>query len=110
MQIDILIDGEKKTFTVSQVPMLARRKFLEIQAREEEILEERVNIPAKTRIELENEMINILVETVFNNQFTAEQLMNGVSDDYFDEKLSEAVFGKIEEKDKREEGNDQGKQ
>lgn len=109
MQIELTIEGEKKTFTVSQVPMLARRKFLEIRAKEDEILNERSSIPAKTQIEIENEMINILVDVVFGNQFTAEQLMSGVSDDYFDEKLSEAVFGKIEKKEKSEEGNDKGK-
>jgi len=96
LQIEILIDGKKKTFVASVVPMLARRKFLEIQAAEEEYLEEHARIPANKQIEFENEMINILVDVVFKNQFTAEQLLNGVSDEYFDKKLAEAIFGKVE--------------
>lgn len=107
MQIDIEIEGKKKTFVVSTVPMLARRKFIEIQAKEEEILKEQHSIPAKQQIELENEMVNILVDIVFKNQFTADQLLAGVSDEYFDNKLSEAVFG-VKTKE-NEEGNEQGK-
>lgn len=105
MQIEININGENKTFKTTVVPMLARRKFLEVRAKEEEILEEHSRIPTEQQIELENEMINILVDIVFGNQFTADQLLNGVSDSYFDEKLSEAIFGKIE----GETGNEQKK-
>lgn len=105
MQIEILIDGEKKTFVASVVPMLARRKFLEIQAKEEEYLEKHGKIPAKKQIEFENEIVSILVDIVFKNQFTAEQLLGGVSDDYFNTKLSEAIFGKSES----EVGNEQKK-
>src|SRR5690625_2940551 len=101
MQIEILIDGEKKTFVASVVPMLARCKFLEIQAAEEEYLEEHARIPANKQIEFENEMINILVDVVFKNQFTAEQLLNGVSDEYFDKKLAEAIFGKVDSGNER---------
>lgn len=106
MQITINIEGKEKTFTTSQVPMLARRKFLEIRAKEEGILEEKSRIPAEKQIELENEMINILVEIVFNNQFTADELLSGVSDEYFDKKLHEAIFGIVEND---EEGNEKGK-
>lgn len=105
LQIDITVDGEKKTFVTSEVTMKARRKFMEIRAKEEEILEKQATIPTKKQIEFENEMINILVDVVFGNQFTADELIDGVSDDYFDEKLAEAIFGKIE----NEEGNNQGK-
>lgn len=110
MQIDININDEKQTFVASIVPMLARRKFLEIRANEEKTLEEHDHIPAEKQIEFENEMINILVEVVFNNQFTAEQLLSGVSDEYFDKKITEAVFGvkKEDEKDV-EQGNEKGK-
>jgi|SRR5690625_2102189 len=106
MQIEITIDDEKKIFVTSEVTMKARRKFLEIQAEEEEVLKEKNTIPAKKQIELENEMINILVDIVFDNQFTADQLIDGVSDEYFDEKLAEAVFGVKKEDDK---GNTEGK-
>lgn len=105
MQITININGEDKTFTASKVPMLARRKFMEIRAKEEELIEKEGNIPAKKQIEFENELINILVDIVFRNQFTADELLNGISDDYFDAKLSEAIFG-IKEV---EEGNETGK-
>lgn len=105
MQIEIEINGENKTFVASKVPMIARRKFLEIRAKEEELLESEGLISAKQQIEHENEMMNILVDVVFNNQFTFDQLLEGVTDDYFNEKLSEAIFGKLES----EEGNETGK-
>lgn len=106
MQIEILIDGEKKTFITSQVSMLARRKFLEIQVREDEILEKQATLTAKEQIELENEMIHILVDTVFKNQFTFDQLLDGVTEEYYDEKMAEAIFGTPKES---EEGNTPGK-
>src|SRR5690625_2433481 len=106
MQITINIDGEEKTFTTSQVTMLARRKFLEIRAKEEGIIEEKSRIHAEKQIKLENEMINILLEVVFNKQFTEDELLSGVSDEYFDKKLHEAIFGIVEND---EEGNEKGK-
>ena len=39
MQIELYIDDEKKTFTTHVVPMLARRKYLEIEAAAEEKIE-----------------------------------------------------------------------
>lgn len=107
MQIEITIDGEKKTFVTEQVTMLARRKFLEIQASEEAILEERGTIPTNEVIKHENEMINILANIVFKGQFTSDELMAGVTDEYFNKKLTEAVFGIKKEDD---EGNEKGKQ
>src|SRR5690625_1037987 len=106
MQITINIEGKEKTFTTSQVPMLARRKFLEIRAKEEEIHEEKSRIPAEKQIELENEMINILAEIVFNKQFTADELLSGVSDEYFDKKLHDDILSIIE---KTEEINEKEK-
>lgn len=100
MQIEILIEGEKKTFTTAIIPMLARRKFMEIRAKEEELIEEHGMIPPKEQIELDNELINVLVDVIFKNQFTVDELLNGVSDDYFNEKISEALFGKVEEEEK----------
>src|SRR5690625_3344889 len=106
MQITINIDGKEKTFTTSQVPMLARRKFLEIRAKEEGILEEKSRIPAEKKIESETEMINIQVEVVFNNQLTANEILSGVTEEYFEKKLHEAIFGIVEND---EEGNEKGK-
>lgn len=93
MQIDIMINGEKKTFVTPFVPMLARRKFLEIRAKEEKIFEKHKMIPAEKEIEIENELIHLMTDVVFNKQFTAEELMNGVDTEYFNKKLREAVFG-----------------
>lgn len=107
MQITININGEDKTFTASKVPMLARRKFMEIRAKEEELIEKEGNIPTAKQIEFENELINILVEIIFKNQFTVDELLNGIDDDYFDAKLSEAIFG-IKD-DEVDEGNEKGK-
>lgn len=108
MQIEITIDGEKKTFVTEQVTMLARRKFMEVQAKEEEILEKRGTIPVTEVIKHENEMLNILANVVFKGQFTSDELMAGVTEDYFNEKLTEAVFGIKKKED--DEGNAKGKQ
>jgi len=97
MEITILIDGEEKTFKTGLVPMLARRKFMEIQAEEEEILEQDGSIPAKKQIEFENRIASIITDVVFDSQFTVDQLLNGVTDEYFSEKLAEALFGKPNE-------------
>ncbi len=105
MQIDVVIDGKKKTFVADIVPMRAKRIFYEIQAKEEEVYDEKGYIPAKKRIEFENELINILVETVFNNQFTIDEFIDGVTEDYYDEKLAEALFDRKE----NDEGNEMGK-
>lgn len=102
MQIEIFIDGEKKTFIAPVVPMLAKRKFLEIEA----TAEERERVPtAREQLEEENELAAILADVVFGGQFTAEQLYSGVSDEYFYSKLREACFGKPEES---KEGNEKG--
>lgn len=106
MQITIEIEGKDKTFVATKVPMLARRKFLEIRAKEEKIIEENKFIPTEKQIEFENELINILVDVVFQNQFTADELLSGVTDEYFDEKITEAIFGNPKED---EEGNEKGK-
>lgn len=105
MQIEILIDGEKKTFVTDIVPMRAKRIFYEIRAKEEEIFEEKGTIPASTHIKHENELINILVDTVFKNQFTIDEYIDGVTEDYHDAKLAEVIFGTNAD----EEGNEKGK-
>lgn len=108
MQIELYIDGEKKIFTTPIVPMLAKRKFLEIMARAEKKAEENENyIPShEEQLEEEDELIGILANVVFGGQFTVEQVYNGASDEYVYEKLREAVFGK---KKVNSEGNNQGK-
>lgn len=107
MQIDIYIDGEKLTFTTPIVPMLANRKYLEIEAIADEKAKTDENYPsAKEQLEEENEMLAILCDVVFNNQFTVEQLIKGAEKDYVYSKLREAVFGKPkEEKVAMSEGN-----
>lgn len=107
MQIELYIDGKKNLFTAPFVPMLAKRKFLEIEAKAENREE-----PLTKRGEIEeyDEVLSILSDVVFNGQFTVEQLYAGASKKYADEKLMEAVFGiKPKKKDVDVEGNEQGK-
>lgn len=104
MQIELLIDGQKKKFTAPFVPMLAKRKFLEIEARIEERTEP---LPLKEQIAEDDEIFAILTDIVFKNQFTLEQLFEGASKEYIDQKLTEAIFG-IKPKKQDDEGNDQG--
>src|SRR5690554_906550 len=107
MQIELYIDDKKKLFTVPFVPMLAKRKFLEIEAR----AEKREEPPSKLeQLEEDDEILSILSDIVFKGQFTVEQLYEGASKEYVDEKLMEAVFGiKLNKKNEDDEGNEQGK-
>lgn len=90
MQIELFIDGEKKTFTTPYVPMLAKRKFLELTAK----AEQRKHDPTTQElIEEEDEMYSILSDIVFRGQFTLEQLYAGTSQQYAYEKLFEAIYG-----------------
>lgn len=101
MQIELYIDGEKKIFTAPFVPMLAKRKFLEIQAK----AEQREDKPTSQELIAEDDAIfSILSDVVFKGQFTLEQLYEGASKEYLDEKLLEAIFGV-----KSKEGNEKGK-
>lgn len=99
MQIELYVDGEKKVFTTPYVPMLAKRKYLEIEAKAEEKRKENEDyLPsAKEQLEEENELLGILCDVVFGGQFTVEQLVAGASDEYVYSKLREAVFGKPKE-------------
>jgi len=108
MQIELTIEGKKKIFTAPFVPMMARRKYFEIEAKAEE-REVDQTFSARELIEEENETFSILVDIVFEKQFTIEELINGASKEYVDTKLTEAVFGVKPKKKKAEEGNDQGK-
>lgn len=104
MQIELYIDGEKKVFTTPFVPMLAKRKYLELMAR----AEEREGTPSQTELLKEDdEIFSILSDIVFKNQFTLQQLYEGASTEYIQEKLAEAVFGKKSKLN--DEGNEQGK-
>jgi hypothetical protein len=106
MKIELYIDGKKKVFTAPFVPMLAKRKFLELEAK----AEQRENQPSKQDLlDEDDEMLSILSDVVFKNQFTIEQLYEGASKEYVDEKMLEAVFGiKPSDKKEGEEGNEQG--
>jgi hypothetical protein len=104
MQIELYIDGKKKVFTTPFVPMLAKRKYLEIMAKIEDRGEK---VPLyKEQLEYDIEMFSILSDIVFNRQFTVEQLYAGAEEEYVHKKLREAIFGIPSEDDK---GNEQGK-
>lgn len=90
MQIELMIDGELKTFTTPFVPMSAKRKYLEIEARAEERKEP---LPLKEQLEEDNEILSIMTDIVFKNQFTLDELYDGCSKEYFDQKMLEAIFG-----------------
>jgi len=106
MQIEILIDGEKKIFNAPITPMLARRKYLEIQAAAEE---REGKASTRELLAEEDEIYAILSSVVFKGQFTAEQLLEGTEKWYFDEKLNEAIWGRNPNKKVDEEGNEPGK-
>lgn len=106
MHIDLMIGGEKQTFSVPFVPMLAKRKYYEIQANAEERTEQPT---VRELIQEDNEMLSILTDVVFKGQFTIEQLLSGASKQYIDRKLEEAIFGLTTKKKEQEEGNGKGK-
>jgi len=100
MQIELVIDGEKRIFTTPFVPMLAKRKYLELMAKD----------ASKTHEEMiaeDDAHVSILADVVFKNQFTVEQVYEGASEDYVLSKLREAVFG-IEKQSESNEGNQPG--
>ncbi|MDQ0158959.1 phage tail assembly chaperone G [Alkalibacillus salilacus] len=102
MQIELVIDGNKQTFSAPYVPMLAKRKFLEVQAN----AEEREQDPsAKDLLAEDDEIMSILTDIIFDKQFTIDQLYEGASREYVDRKLLEAIYG-IKQDD---EGNEEGK-
>lgn len=111
MQIELYIDGEKKVFTAPYVPMLAKRKYLEIMVRTEEKQKANENYEPsfKEQLEEENELLGILTDIVFKGQFTIEQLVAGASDEYVYAKLREAVFGEKPSNEEDDSGNEMGK-
>ena len=101
MQIELYIDGEKKIFTAPFVPMLAKRKYYELQAKIEENEKE---LTPKEVLKEDDEYFSILTDIVFKGQFTLEQLYEGASAEYLREKMLEIIFGV-----KPKEGNEKGK-
>lgn len=101
MQIELLIDGEKKTFTAPFTPLLARRKYFEIMARSEQRKEQPT---FEEQLREDDEIYSILSDIVFKGQFTLEQLYEGASQEYIFEKLTEAIYG-IKPKNKKEEND-----
>lgn len=109
MQIELYREGEKKVFVAPFVPMLAKRKYLEIQSKREERESE---LTIKEQIAEDDEYFAILSNIVFNNEFTLADLYTGASKEYLDQKLAEAVFD-IKPSDLKKtdsnEGNEAGK-
>lgn len=105
MKIELYLDGEKKLFTTPFVPMLAKRKFLEIESKIEQNEEP---LTKQQMIDYDDDMLSILSDVIFKNQFTLEQLYEGASREYVDEKIIEAIYGVKPKKKEGEEGNDQG--
>lgn len=107
MQIELYVDrksGEKKIYSTAIVPMLARRKYFEIEAK----AEEREGQPTtRELLQEDDEILSIITDVVFENQFTIDELLYGASKQYIDEKLAEAVWGR--RKKTEEEGNETGK-
>ena len=103
MQIELTINGKNKKFTAPFVPMAAKRKYLELQAEAEEREEP---LSFKEQLEEDNEILSILTDIVFKKQFTIDDLYEGASKEYIDQKLIEAVFD-IKSKDQQKE-DDQG--
>lgn len=93
MKIELYIDGEKKLFATPFVPMLAKRKYLEIVAKSQEKGNEEYVPTAQEQLDEDDEMIGILSDVVFGGQFTLQQAYLGATNEYNYAKLREAVFG-----------------
>lgn len=102
LEIELYIDGQMKTFTVPFVPMMAKRRYLEIQEKAEENNEE---MTTSQQIEEDNQLISILSDIVFKNQFTVEDVISGASQEYVYGKIFEAVFGVKKDEEKPAEEN-----
>ena len=103
MRIELIIDGKKKIFTAPFVPMMAKRKWLEIQAQAEK---REGNLTSDELMDEDDKIMSILTDIIFQKQFTLEELYNGASKDYIDSKLMEGIFGITEKQ--VEEGNEKG--
>ena len=107
MKIEIYIDGEKKQFVAQFVPMLARRKYLEIEAQMEELKDQ---VKPQNILDEQLEFASLLADVIFKGQFTTDQLFEGVEAEYFKKKLNEAIFGtKPLDEEVDDKGNQSGK-
>ncbi len=94
MKIQLWIDGEQQTFVAPFVPALAKRKYYEWKAKaEKEDAAEEGLLTAQQIIDDDDEILSILPNVVFKEQFTLDQLYAGASMEYIQAKLKEAVFG-----------------
>ncbi|NJP37193.1 phage tail assembly chaperone G [Alkalicoccus luteus] len=108
MKIELTLNGEKKFFTVPFVPMITRRKYLEFQAKQNNQPEDKLT--PQDHIDEMDEMYSLLPNVVFKGQFTLDDLYEGASKTYIEDKLIEAVYGikPKSELDENEEGNAPG--
>lgn len=90
MDIELYIDGEFVKFSVPFVPMMARRKYNEIMVE----IEKKGDLTPEEIVEMDDKLYSILTDIVFQGQFTLEQLYNGQSQEYINQKLLEAIGGK----------------
>ncbi|WP_079479720.1 phage tail assembly chaperone G [Halobacillus salinus] len=86
MQIELYLNGEKKIFTTPIVPMLAKRKWLEMQN------DESVDF-TNLSPEQFDDLATIIQDVVFEKQFTLDQLYRGASESYLNQKIVEAIHG-----------------
>lgn len=93
MKIELLIDGENKTFTTPFAPMLAKRTFLKIMADKEEKEKRGEEYTYKDELEENDAVHAILSDIVFKKEFTLEQLYEGAEEKYIQDKVLEAVYG-----------------
>lgn len=107
MKIEIKIDGKEKLFTTDVIPMRVRRIFYKLEKESKEKHEENT-FTIEDEMNEEDVLIGMLVETVFNNQFTADQLIDGTSDEYFYSKVREAVHGEVNEQEEPKEVDEEG--
>ena len=108
MKIELIIDGKETLFTTDFVPMLAKRKYMKLQAKAEKKIKEN-NYTSQDQLDEEDELVGVLANVIFKGQFTPEQVYEGATDAYVYEKIQEAVFGKQDEPtEEAETGNNQG--
>lgn len=107
MQIELMIDGKKKLFSTSFVPMLAKRQFMKLEAEAEEREKDENPLTIEEVLEHDDKKLTILSDVVFGGQFTLEQAYAGADETYLRNKLFEAVYG-IKPKRKTEQEENEG--
>lgn len=110
MKIELKINKENKIFYTDMVPNRAKRKYLEMGAKTEKKVEKDENyVPSmQEQMDEEDEIFGILANTVFDGQFTVDQLHDGAESEYIYAKVREAVFGEPAPEDDDDSGNNQG--